>query len=81
MSHMNDEHGCSLCEDVEERYERFYSKVARGYRVQYDYRTRDGRLFSCVARNLKEARARRDAWLEAEVKKAEAAKAEESETA
>lgn len=32
-------------------------------RVQYDYRTPAGELFSCVAKTLDEARARRDAWL------------------
>lgn len=34
-------------------------------RVQYIYRHTDGELFSCVAPSLDEARARRDAWMEA----------------
>jgi len=32
-------------------------------KVQYDYRTPDGMLFSCIAKSLNEARAKRDAWL------------------
>lgn len=31
--------------------------------VQYDYRHRDGDLFSCVAPDMEAARARRDDWL------------------
>lgn len=62
-SYMNDEHGCSRAQAGEERYERFYSKAVRGYRVQYDYRTPDGELFSCVAKTLEAARTRRDEWL------------------
>ena len=33
-------------------------------RVQYDYRHTDGKLFSCVAKTLDDARARRDQWIE-----------------
>ncbi len=43
----------------------FWSSLARGQRVQYDYRAPDGRLFSCVAKSLEVARNRRDAWLAA----------------
>lgn len=32
-------------------------------RVQYDYRHTDGKLFSCVAKTLEDARAKRDQWL------------------
>lgn len=32
-------------------------------RVQYDYRAEDGELFSCVAKTLEDARAKRDQWL------------------
>jgi hypothetical protein len=34
-------------------------------RCQYDYRHTDGRLFSCVAKSLENARAKRDAWVKA----------------
>ena len=60
---MNDEHGCSLASNGEERYDEYYSAIMRGKRIQYDYRTRDGKLFSCVAKSLEDARARRDAWI------------------
>jgi len=56
---------CATCRGLvlgEEEWEEFTWK---GFpRVQYDYRTIDGRLFSCVALNLEAARERRDAWLE-----------------
>ena len=32
-------------------------------RVQYDYRDTDGKLFSCCADTLEDARAKRDNWL------------------
>lgn len=41
-----------------------YFKVARiGRRVQYDYRDHDGELFSCVGKDLADARAQRNRWL------------------
>ncbi len=55
--------GCSTCPPGQERYEEFYSSIARGKRVQYDYRTPDGKLFSTVAKSIETARARRDLWL------------------
>lgn len=45
------------------KYEWFYSAVLRGRPLPYDYRTPDGRLFSCIAKTLEEARARRARWL------------------
>jgi hypothetical protein len=66
MSHMNDEHGCSKAQAGEERYEEFevrIGRVERRTRVQYDYRTPDGKLFSTVAASLEDARTQRDAWL------------------
>lgn len=53
--------GCSTCPRGEERYEVYHSSA--GERVQYDYRTRNGSLFSCVAKTLKDARRKRDAWI------------------
>ena len=32
-------------------------------RVQYDYRHTNGKLFSCVAKTLEDARTKRDQWL------------------
>jgi hypothetical protein len=58
-----DTNGCSTTANGKEQWEEFYSP--RGKRVQYDYRTQDGKLFSCVAKSLAEARQRRDKWLSA----------------
>jgi len=33
-------------------------------RIQYDYRTDNGKLFSCIAKSLEEARQKRDKWIE-----------------
>lgn len=61
-----DRNGCSTCPPGAERWEAFKASWAprgdRG-RVQYDFRAPNGKLFTCVARSLDEARARRDAWL------------------
>jgi hypothetical protein len=58
-----DRQGCSTCPKGQEQYETFYSSIMGGKRVQYDYRRPDGKLFSCIAKSLDEARAKRDAWL------------------
>ena len=48
----------------EEQYEIYNHPVRRGKKLcQYDYRSEDGKLFSCVAANLEVARTKRDAWL------------------
>lgn len=58
---MDDDRGCSICTVGEERWESF--TTARGNeRVQFDYRTPDGDLFSTVAESLEECRAQRDSW-------------------
>ena len=59
-----DVNGCSTTKAGQEQYDFFYSKLARGDRVQYDYRTPKGKLFSCVAASLDAARMKRDLWLE-----------------
>lgn len=58
--------GCSTTENGSESYEYFSSGLSRKRvrRVQYDYRTHNGQLFSCVAKSLDIARQRRDRWLE-----------------
>lgn len=59
----NDVNGCSTCPAGGEQYEQYHSP--RGLRVQYDYRTPEGALFTCVVKSLEEAREKRDKWLEA----------------
>jgi len=56
-----DINGCSTCPPGEDHYE-FYTFRGQEY-IQYDYRHTNGELFSCVAKTLTEARARRDEWL------------------
>lgn len=58
-----DRGGCSTCPAGQEWHETFYSDILKGQRVQYDYRTPDGKLFSCIARSLEQAREKRNAWL------------------
>jgi len=59
-----DVRGCSMCPPGTERHEQF--NVGGKVRYQYDYRTPEGKLFSCVANSLEAAREKRDAWLEME---------------
>jgi len=49
----------------EEQYEIFTRRIGRQTKklCQYDYRDNSGKLFSCVATSLDDARARRDKWL------------------
>ena len=58
-----DVNGCSTTERGQEQWEQYYSPVLGGYRVQYDYRAMDGRLFSCTAKTLEDARRKRDDWI------------------
>ena len=58
--------GVSVCPTGEERYEYFNLTPRprkRNRYCQYDYRTPDGKLFSCVAPTLDKCREKRDAWL------------------
>jgi hypothetical protein len=48
-----------------EQYEEYYSEIVKASRIQYDYRDHNGKLFSCIAKTLEEARERRDKWLAA----------------
>lgn len=54
----------STCPRGQEDYVDFYSDIVRDWRVQYDYRHPNGKLFSCVAKTLNIARVKRDAWIE-----------------
>lgn len=58
----SDVKGCSTCPRGEEQYEEFYSSILKEYRVEYDYRDEEGRLFTTNAPDLATARTRRDAW-------------------
>jgi hypothetical protein len=58
-----DINGCSTTPAGQEHYETYYSPTLHATRIQYDYRTPQGQLFSCAAPTLEAARARRDAWL------------------
>lgn len=46
----------------DEQYEEFYSFTLKKYFIQFDYRTMDGELFSCVAKNLSDAHKKLDDW-------------------
>ena len=56
-----DINGCSTCQAGDEQYESFEYRGKTLY--QYDYRTPEGQLFSCIATSINEARLRRDNWL------------------
>ena len=49
----------------QEQFEKYQSRVTNRQMVQYDYRHKDGQLFSCVAHTILQARRKRDCWLEA----------------
>ncbi len=58
--------GVSTCTEAgTEKYERFLTGIGRRKRtlVQYDYRSEDGGLFSCIKPTLDECRTERDKWL------------------
>ena len=55
-----DKKGCSTCKKGEEQYSEF-KKGAKTF-IQYDYRTENGELFSCIDLSLENCRARRDKW-------------------
>ena len=58
------ENGISTCTGLgQEKYETFYMRVSRRKsvkKVQYDYRSTEGILFSCVRNTLEECRTARD---------------------
>lgn len=65
MGTINDNRGCSVCEARKENYTTFSTRLGRKQvkRVQYDYRTPEGDLFSCVGQSLDDCRRKRDEWL------------------
>lgn len=51
------------CKNGEEQYEQYTSSTNKKNYIQYDYRDKDGKLFSVVRKNLNECRVARDEWL------------------
>lgn len=58
----SDVNGTSTCPKGKEQFEA-YKTSDKNIRVQYDYRTPEGKLFSTVKPTLKECREARDKWL------------------
>lgn len=52
------ERGISTTEVGQFRHEEYYSQVAKGKRVQWDYRDTKGILHSGIAKTLEEAKAK-----------------------
>lgn len=61
-----DKNGCSTCQAGQEHFEIFQSRIGRRTLTiyQYDYRTADGKLYSCCALSLEKCRAKRDKWVQ-----------------
>lgn len=57
--------GCSICTAGKETYTIFRPANRQKKYCQYDYRHRDGELFSTVAPTLQLCRDKRDKWLQA----------------
>lgn len=57
--------GCSVCAAGKENYTNFNTKIGRKNvkRMQYDYRTPEGELFSCIGKDLEDCRRKRDEWI------------------
>jgi len=59
------QNGCSVCKAGEENYTMFtLSHRPDSEFCQYDYRHKDGELFSTVAPTLEQCRAKRDKWVQ-----------------
>lgn len=65
----SDMNGCSTCPPGQEQWEEYRSPITRKMYIQYEYRTQDGALFSCVAPTLDVARTRRSVWLSNQARK------------
>lgn len=59
------QNGCSVCAAGSENYTTFSTRLGRKSvkRVQYDYRTPEGELFSCVGKDIEDCRRKRDEWV------------------
>lgn len=58
-----DINGCSTTQAGKEQFEEYEHRGQTFF--QYDYRHPNGDLFSCVAKSVIEAQAKRDLWMEA----------------
>ena len=57
--------GCSVCKTGQENYTTFHFEYRpKGRFYQYDYRHKDGELFTTVAQTLEQCRAKRDKWVQ-----------------
>jgi len=62
--------GCSVCAAGEEKYTTFHpAHRPKGVYYQYDFRHKDGELFSTVAPTLEQCRQKRDKWMQAKAYK------------
>jgi hypothetical protein len=60
------QNGCSVCRTGQENYTAFRpAHRPQSAFYQYDYRHKDGELFSCVAPTLEACREKRDKWVQA----------------
>jgi hypothetical protein len=59
----SDINGTSQCADGSESFEAYKSMASGKIMYQYDYRAKNGLLFSTVAQDLDVCRKRRDNWL------------------
>lgn len=53
------------CKPGEEQYEKFVDQISSVHErtlIQYDYRNKNGKLFSCITSSVAHARKRRDTW-------------------
>ena len=60
---MMNKNGCSVCDKGKENFREYKSPVTKKYYIQYDYRTPEGKLFTCVKPTLEKCREARDNWL------------------
>jgi hypothetical protein len=59
------QNGCSVCAKGEENYTTFRpAHRSNSVFYQYDYRHKDGMLFSCIAPTLEACREKRDKWIQ-----------------
>jgi hypothetical protein len=59
------QNGCSVCKAGEENYTTFRPAYRPNQVLyQYDYRDKDGELFSAVAPTLEQCRTKRDKWVQ-----------------
>ena len=64
------QNGCSVCKAGKEKYTKFRpAHLPNQVLYQYDYRDKDGELFSAVAPTLEQCRTTRDKWVLEKIQK------------